>query len=141
MTTLSYIPSTPDWFPAETTALRSEINTLIRIGAVAACEPCDGQFISRIFLVPKADGSSRFILNLKPLNRFVVTHHFKMEDRMTVMRLLSRHCYMATTICILFDSSRAVLSKVFAFAFPKWTFLGFVFNSISMTISLPPDKR
>ena len=92
----TYIPSTPDWSPAETTALRSEINTLIRIGAVAACEPCDGQFISRIFLVPKADGSSRFILNLKPLNRFVVTHHFKMEDRKTVMRLLSRHCYMAT---------------------------------------------
>lgn len=42
--------------------------------------PRVGQFLSSIFLVPKPDGSSRFILNLKAWNRFLRRPHFKLED-------------------------------------------------------------
>ena len=38
-----------------------------------------GEFISPIFLVPKKDGGSRPVINLKTLNSHIVYQHFKME--------------------------------------------------------------
>lgn len=37
----------------------------------------------------------RFILNLKSLNKFVETHHFKLEDLRTALKLISRDVYLA----------------------------------------------
>lgn len=54
------------------------------------------QFVSGIFSIPKNDGSHRFILNLKNLNKFVETSHFKLEDIRTVCKLLSRNDFMCT---------------------------------------------
>lgn len=65
-------------------------------GVVEFCEPTEGQFISTYFLVPKPDGTKRFILNLKRLNEFVDTAHFKMEDMRTVTKLVSPNVYMCT---------------------------------------------
>lgn len=76
--------------------LSLEIEKLQRIGAVLPCNDISGQFISKIFLVPKADNKFRFILNLKSLNKIVDTRHFKMEDYRTATRLLSPSCYMAS---------------------------------------------
>lgn len=53
-----------------------------------------GQFISNYFLVPKPDGSKRFILNLKPLNKWISNPHFKMEDIRTATKLLGPDIYM-----------------------------------------------
>jgi hypothetical protein len=72
------------------------IKQLITIGAISECKPCPGQFVSRVFLIPKKDGTMRFILNLKELNKFIKTKHFKMEDIRTVLKLVSKKCYMAT---------------------------------------------
>lgn len=70
---------------------------LIETGAVIEVEPCDGQFISRIFLVPKRDpGSYRLVINLKHLNEFVISPHFKIENYKHVESLIERDFYMAT---------------------------------------------
>lgn len=72
------------------------VDKLLKMGAISKCKPVKDQFISSIFLVPKPDGSHRLILNLKNLNKFITPQHFKMEDRKTVLNLISHKCFMAT---------------------------------------------
>ena len=47
-----------------------------------------GGFFSTLFLVPKKDGDQRPAVNLKALNNFVQTPHFKMEGIHTLKNLL-----------------------------------------------------
>lgn len=75
--------------------MQSAINNLISLGAISVCSPCPGQFVSKTFLVPKSNGGQRFILNLKELNKFVSSSHFKMEDYRTAMALLTTGDFMA----------------------------------------------
>ena len=49
---------------------------------------CEGEFLSSIFLVPKTSGDLRPVINLKSLNEFVETIHFKMESIGLVEHLL-----------------------------------------------------
>lgn len=72
------------------------INNLLDLGAIRPCSPKTGQFLSSIFLTPKSNGGHRFILNLKPLNKFVQKSHFKMEDFRTASKLIPSNGYMAT---------------------------------------------
>lgn len=76
--------------------LSHAIKDLLDKGAVSKCLPSKNQFLSSYFLVDKPNGGKRFILNLKKLNKFVKTSHFKMEDMKNVIRLIYPHCYMAT---------------------------------------------
>lgn len=54
------------------------------------------QFLSHFFLTKKASGGMRFILNLKPLNRFLSPPHFQLEDWRTVVQLMTSGSWMAT---------------------------------------------
>ena len=72
------------------------VDELLRMGAVRECSPKKDQFISRTFLVPKPDGSNRFIINLKNLNNFIDPVHFKLEDGRTVCKLISQNCFMSS---------------------------------------------
>lgn len=74
--------------------LRVAINKLLDINAIEKCSPLEGQFISPVFLVPKPDGSYRFILNLKRLNLFVKEDHFKMEDLRTALNIMQEGEFM-----------------------------------------------
>lgn len=76
--------------------MRQAIVDLLKKGAIKQCKPCKGQFLSSYFLVPKSNGETRFVLNLKPLNKFIDKSHFKMEDVRTVTRIISQGAYMAT---------------------------------------------
>lgn len=75
---------------------QNEIEKLFKKGAIRQCEPVFGQFISPYFLIPKPDGSSRFIFNLKKLNQFIQTSHFKLEDVRTAENLVTKNCFMAS---------------------------------------------
>lgn len=81
---------------AEKQDMLLEIYKLTELGAIVPCEPCEGQFISKTFLAPKPDGTKRFILNLKTLNKFIEPLHFKMEDYRTASKLITKNCYMAS---------------------------------------------
>ncbi|XP_061709647.1 uncharacterized protein LOC133519626 isoform X1 [Cydia pomonella] len=73
-----------------------EIHKLIVMGAITQCQPSKDQFLSSIFTIPKKDGSHRFILNLKCLNNFIITKHFKLEDVRTLCKLVTTDDYMCT---------------------------------------------
>ena len=52
-------------------------------------------FYSNMFMVPKKDGGQRPVINLKHLNRFVKSEHFKMEGLHTVKAPIQEHDWMA----------------------------------------------
>lgn len=72
------------------------INKLIKLGAVSQCTPSQDQYISKIFLAPKSKGGKRFILNLKPLYKFIEKTRFKMEDYRTASKLIPQDGFIAT---------------------------------------------
>lgn len=90
-----YDPIEPSFSSIESHHINMEIKQLLLSGAIIKCHDVPGQFISNIFLIPKKDGKFRFILNLKKLNKFVDTPHFKMEDIRTASKLVSKFDFMA----------------------------------------------
>jgi ribonuclease HI len=88
--------TTPQLSRSECDTLGTEINKLLMLGAVVSCKPVSNQFVSSTFVVPKPNGSWRFILNLKKLNRFIKAPHFKMEDLRSVSRLVTPNSYMGS---------------------------------------------
>jgi hypothetical protein len=58
-------PVVPNYSLNESAQYEAAISDLLRIGTVSTCQPCQGQFISGIFLRPKPNGKKRFIINLK----------------------------------------------------------------------------
>ncbi|CAK1581282.1 unnamed protein product [Parnassius mnemosyne] len=73
-----------------------EIKKLMKLHAISQCTPVKGQYLSSIFCIPKPDKSHRFILNLKPLNKFINPPHFKLEDIRTLCKLVTKDSYMCT---------------------------------------------
>ena len=74
------LPKFPKFTKREADLIESEIKKLISKGAVTEVSPCDDEFISTVFLVPKKTGDFRPVINLKPLNQFVEKIHFKMDN-------------------------------------------------------------
>lgn len=75
---------------------QSEIERLLRKRAIEPVESRADQFLSSFFLVDKPSGGKRFILNLRELNTYLNSPHFKLEDWHTVIRLMLPGSYMAT---------------------------------------------
>lgn len=72
------------------------INLLKDKNAIVECQNHPGQFLSHYFLAPKSDGSDRFILNLKELNKFLEYQHFQLEDFRTAIKLVDKDYFMCT---------------------------------------------
>jgi ribonuclease HI len=71
------------------------IEKLLRSKAIEIAVDESEQFVSTIFVVPKTDGSSRLVINLRKLNEYVDCPHFKMEDIRTAIPLISKNCFLA----------------------------------------------
>lgn len=74
--------------------LKIAIDKLLDIEAIEKCSASEDQFVSPVFLVPKPDGSHRFILNLKKLNLFLIKDHFKMENLRTALNIMNKGDFM-----------------------------------------------
>ena len=66
--------------------LEQEVNKLLVKQAIHSIHPSnqEGGFISSMFVVPKKDGGSRPVVNLKLLNQYLAYEHFKMEGIRTL---------------------------------------------------------
>ena len=73
-----------------------EVQKLLAKHAIVMVEPCPLQFLSRLFLVTKKDGSFHQVVNLKPLNQSIAKRHFKMEGINMLKDLLLRNDWMAS---------------------------------------------
>ena len=69
--------------------LSQEVENLAAKEAIQLVADDSEGYTSPIFLVPMSDGSWRPVINLKSLNRYVITH-FKMESIRTVKGLMQR---------------------------------------------------
>ena len=76
--------------------MQEEIEKLLLKGAIQLVSPSNGQFFSRLFLVPKKTGDLRPVINLRPLNKFIIRKHFKMENLQNVTQLVRKGDYMVT---------------------------------------------
>ena len=77
-------------------AMEAEVQALLAKGAVKKVHSQSDQFTSRLFVVPKQDGSLRAVINLKPLNSHVDSQHFKMEGIHKVKELLREEDWMCS---------------------------------------------
>ncbi|KAK2717692.1 hypothetical protein QYM36_006463 [Artemia franciscana] len=85
--------------PEEMQAIRKEVYILLHKGVIIKVPEFRIKGIlcvSPVFTVPKKDGSSRFILNLKKLNESIKYYHFKMESVQSAVLLMTKNCYMAS---------------------------------------------
>ena len=79
----------------ETEALQKEITAMQSKQTITKEESRKKGFFSQMFLVPKKDGGQRPVVNLKRLNSFVKTEHFKMEGIHMLKDLLRPGDWMA----------------------------------------------
>ena len=82
----------PKGDPRDWLKLEAEVEKLHQKSAIKEVEPR----ADRLFPVPKKDGASRPVVNLKPLNRFILKKHFKMENVSMVRELLREGDWMTS---------------------------------------------
>ena len=117
-----FIPPEYKHTDEEMVFLSEEIEKLLCKKVIKEVDHISGEFVSNIFLREKRDGGFRMILNLKPLNKLVEYHKFKMETLKAVINLVTKNCYMASI-----DFKDAYYSVPIALQFRK--FLRFQFGN------------
>ena len=70
------------------------VDQMLALNVIRPCSATPGQLLSPFFLLPKPDGDTRFVLNLKRLNEHLLTDSFKMEDGRTAANLLTAGDFM-----------------------------------------------
>lgn len=89
-----YIAKNPDLNSIDEEIVDKLVHYLLSIGAIRKVENSEIKFVSPIFPVPKHNGKHRLVLNLKQLNKFIKSDHFKMEDWRTVRCMMSTKMFM-----------------------------------------------
>ena len=79
------------------TLVKNELQKFLDQGIIEHTVFKEGDFISNLFARPKkSPGEIRLILNLKPLNAFVPSVHFKMESLEVALKMLRPNMYLAS---------------------------------------------
>ena len=78
------------------TVVHLEIFKLLQKRVFIEVKYSPSQIVSGIFLLPKKDGTNRFILDLKIFNEFVTHHRFKMNSLHIIIKLVTPTCFMAS---------------------------------------------
>jgi hypothetical protein len=73
-----------------------EVRSLREKGAITRANECS--FTRGFFLVPKASGGWRPIINLKALNLFIPRLHFKMEDVNVLRHTIKQGDWLAKVV-------------------------------------------
>ncbi|KAK0403956.1 hypothetical protein QR680_017214 [Steinernema hermaphroditum] len=74
--------------------LAAEIEDLKQKGAIRKIARSEVRWLSIVFAIPKKDGSARPVVNLKPLNKYLESRHFKMESISSLRSLLTQGDFM-----------------------------------------------
>lgn len=90
------IPKLQSFNEHEIVLIDSEVNDLLKKGAIAPTLEEKGQFISNIFLVKKKNNKYRPVINLKKLNEFIEYHHFKQETLDYILKSIKRNSYFTS---------------------------------------------
>ena len=90
-------PHSPQLSETEQIGLDEQLHNMANTGAIELVfqEESSACFLSSHFVTPKSDGRWRPVFNLKKLNEFVATSHFKMETLQDVRSLLPKDGFMA----------------------------------------------
>jgi len=81
---------------SQDTLVQDEVDKLIQKGAICMVSPVPGQFLSRIFTVPKKGGALHPVVNLRPLNKFMIRKKFKMENATILRDLVKSNNWMTS---------------------------------------------
>lgn len=75
-----FIPRPIKFSSPEELVIDQTVDSLKDKGVIIDSKHEPGEFVNNIFVRPKKDGTKfRMILNLKPLNKYVAYHKFKMD--------------------------------------------------------------
>ncbi|KAJ8921724.1 hypothetical protein NQ315_010634 [Exocentrus adspersus] len=87
------VPTENKWSDKEVKVIDTLVEELQLMSAISIANHCKGEYISKIFTVPKPDKSYRLILNLKSLNRYnsdSMTISLPEEKKFRLIELLKR---------------------------------------------------
>ena len=70
-----------------------EVNRFYSLGIIEESGREPGDFVSNIFAVPKRDGATLLILNLRYFNTFIENIHFKMDGFDSVLCSIKKNCF------------------------------------------------
>lgn len=82
--------------PQRAGALREEVERMMEKGALEVVSNPPPGFYSRLFLVQKASGGWRPVIDLSPLNGFITQTRFQMETMATVLSSIRKGDFMAS---------------------------------------------
>lgn len=117
--------------PLKANAIQTQIDAYLSSSAISVIPPCSNILLSRIFLVKKANGKDRLIIDLSQLNLQINKVSFKMETHEHITNLIELSDFMASI-----DLSDAFFSIPVHKDYKKY--LCFQFNNIIYQFNVLP---